>query len=111
MCRQYNTIFLKNQIFYETEHTYNRIVCSNINECNTIYKCFIYFKESDALRIEIKVFYETFFMEVYFISLENLFNFLDKNFLFLSNNNYKDDLSNDYECYKAHRFDNKTIYV
>lgn len=111
MYRQYNTIFLKNQIFYEKEHTYKSIVCHNINEYDTIYKCFICFKEFNALRIEIKVFYEIFFMEVYFISLEDLFNFLDKNFIFISNNNYKNNLSKDYECYKAHRFDNRTIYV
>lgn len=102
MYRQYNTIFLKNQIFYEEEHTYNRIVCSNINERNVIYKCFIHFKEFDALRIEIEVFYEIFFMEVYFISLEDLFNFLDTNFIFISNDNYKNDLSKDYKYYKAH---------
>lgn len=111
MHRQYNTIFLKNQIFYEKDRTYNNIVCANINEYNNIYKCFVYFIEINTLRIEIEVFYTTFFMEVYFISLDDLFEFLDKNFLFLSNNNYKDDLSNDYEYYKSHLFDKNFVYM
>lgn len=111
MYRQYNTIFLKNQIFYEKDRTYNSIVCYNINEYNNIYKCFVYFIEINTLRIEIKGFYTIFFMEVYFISLDDLFDFLDKNFLFLSNNNYKDDLSNDYKYYKVSYHNNKSIYV
>lgn len=111
MYRKYNTIFLKNQIFYEKDRTYNNIVCSNINEYNNVYKCSVYFKEFDTFRIEIEVFYTIFFMEVYFISLDDLFEFLDKNFLFLSNDNYKDDLSKDYEYYKGSYLNNRSIYV